>query len=93
MKKLWLVLATTTLISSPSLADDWVRGYTRRDGTYVQPHYRSERDGNPRDNWSTRGNFNPHTGEAGTRDPYQSPSYLSPSYGDRDRSLFGSPRR
>ena len=43
-----------------------VRGYTRKDGTYVSPHYRSAPDGNFNNNWSTKGNVNPHTGEAGT---------------------------
>lgn len=44
-----------------------VRGYTRKDGTYVAPHYRSAPDGNFYNNWSTKGNVNPYTGKAGTR--------------------------
>lgn len=44
-----------------------VRGYYRKDGTYVQPHYRSAPDGNFYNNWSTRGNVNPYTGEPGTK--------------------------
>jgi hypothetical protein len=44
-----------------------VRGYVRKDGTYVAPHYRSAPDGNFYNNWSTKGNVNPYTGEAGTR--------------------------
>ncbi len=46
-----------------------VRGYTRKDGTYVRPHYRSAPNGTSSDNWSTRGNVNPYTGEVGTKDP------------------------
>jgi hypothetical protein len=49
--------------------DVYVRGYTNRNGTYIQPHYRSAPDSNPNNNWSTRGNINPHTGEVGTREP------------------------
>lgn len=44
-----------------------VRGYFRKDGTYVQPHYRSSPDGNFYNNWSTQGNINPYTGKEGTR--------------------------
>ena len=42
-----------------------VKGYTRKDGTYVQPHHRSAPDGNFYNNWSTTGNVNPYTGEEG----------------------------
>jgi hypothetical protein len=44
-----------------------VRGYIRKDGTYVAPHNRSAPDSNFENNWSTKGNFNPYTGEEGTR--------------------------
>ena len=46
-----------------------VKGYTRKDGTYVAPHVRSRPDGNPYNNWSTDGNYNPYTGKAGTKAP------------------------
>jgi hypothetical protein len=65
------ILAALTAFSfGTALAGDvYVRGYTNRNGTYVQPHYRSAPDGNPNNNWSTRGNINPHTGDVGTREP------------------------
>lgn len=44
-----------------------VRGYFRRDGTFVQPHHRSAPDGNVYNNWSTKGNINPFSGKEGTR--------------------------
>jgi hypothetical protein len=44
-----------------------VRGYTRKDGTYVAPHRQSNPDKNFRNNWSTKGNVNPNTGKEGTR--------------------------
>ena len=57
-------------VAVPAFADDtYVRGHTRKDGTYVQPHFRSAPDGNL-NNWSTQGNVNPYTGKEGTRDPY-----------------------
>lgn len=39
-----------------------VRGYYRKDGTYVRPHYRTKPDGNPYNNYSFPGNYNPNTG-------------------------------
>ncbi|MBD8847074.1 hypothetical protein [Priestia megaterium] len=48
-------------------ADVSVRGYYRKDGTYVRPHMRSDPDGNFNNNWSTKGNINPYTGEEGTK--------------------------
>ena len=46
-----------------------VRGYYRKNGTYVQPHYRSNPDGNPYNNWSFPGNVNPYTGKVATGNP------------------------
>lgn len=42
-----------------------VNGYYRKDGTYVQPHYRTAPNSTNRDNFSTRGNTNPYTGKPG----------------------------
>lgn len=76
-----------------------VRGYFRSDGTYVAPHYRSNPNNTRSDNYSTRGNYNPYTGGAGTRSPHpttpsygytpRTPSYGS-SYGQRSRPSYGS---
>lgn len=55
-----------------------VRGYTRKDGTYVQPHYRSRPDTSVLNNWSTRGNINPYTGAAGGNPVW--PGLLIPLY-------------
>jgi hypothetical protein len=49
-----------------------VRGYTRKDGTYVAPPNRSRSD-----NYSARGNYNPYTGAKGTVNPYPATSYPS----------------
>ena len=64
-----LALAVPSLAArrSSSGGDVYVRGYTRRDGTYVQPHYRSAPDGDFYNNWSTKGNVNPYTGVPGTK--------------------------
>ena len=44
-----------------------VRGYTKRSGTYVAPHRRTNADRTQRNNYSTKGNVNTYTGKAGTR--------------------------
>jgi hypothetical protein len=51
-----------------------VNGYYKSNGTYVQPYYRSNPDGNFYNNWSTKGNVNPYTGKVGTK---TQPSYTS----------------
>src|SRR5204862_189267 len=56
--------------AAPLLAQDVsVKGYYRRDGTYVQPHMRSTPDSSYNNNWSTYPNVNPYTGQQGTRQP------------------------
>jgi hypothetical protein len=47
----------------------YVDGYTRSDGTYVEPYMRTAPDDTTLNNWSTRGNVNPYTGEPGTKSP------------------------
>lgn len=42
------------------------RGY-ERNGTYVEPSYHTKPNNTNTDNWSTRGNTNPLTGNEGTR--------------------------
>lgn len=42
-----------------------VSGYTRSNGTYVQPYFRTAPNSTNRDNFSTTGNVNPYTGEPG----------------------------
>ena len=44
-----------------------VKGYYKKNGTYVKPHYRSAPDSSINNNWTTRGNVNPHTGADGIR--------------------------
>lgn len=62
-----IVLAVMCVTAISANADVSVRGYYRSNGTYVQPHYRSNPDGNPYNNWSTYPNVNPYTGVQGTK--------------------------
>ena len=78
MKK--ILIALTALVAVSAFGDEYVQGYTRRDGTYVAPHHRTTPDGNPFNNYSTKGNVNPYTGKEGTVNPYRQPSYEQPMY-------------
>ena len=67
LKNLVLVIFFTLIsLSSVGARDVAVRGYTKDNGTYVQPHYRSSPNEYKNDNWSTSGNTNPYTGQSGT---------------------------
>lgn len=65
----------STLSVGVGFAETYVRGYTKKDGTYVEPHYRSSPDNNPYNNYSTKGNTNPYTGKKGTKNPDQYNQY------------------
>lgn len=87
--KLALILIAASLgLAAAAQAQVHVDGYYRQNGTYVAPHYRSAPDGNVFNNYSTRGNVNPYTGQMGTVNPYssyQNPygSYQSPPLNGR----------
>ena len=95
MKNLLFLIAflfTTAL----SFAQVSVRGYYRSNGTYVQPHQRTAPNYTRNDNYSTVGNVNPYTGEAGTkpRDGYTttrttSSNYSAPTYSNT--STYSAP--
>lgn len=53
--------------SSVSSGEHYTVGHTTKTGSYVKGHYSTNPDGTRNDNYSTRGNINPHTGEAGTK--------------------------
>lgn len=74
MKKIILSLLAITGIAT---ADVYVKGHYRKNGSYVNPHYRSNPNGNRHDNWSTQGNTNPYTGSRGTvrADSYDQDNY------------------
>lgn len=75
---LTIVVMLLALWSTFAFATDvHVRGYQRQDGTYVQEHMRSAPDSTRDNNYSTRGNTNPYTGEAGHKAPDS--SYSRPS--------------
>lgn len=79
-----IVTALLVIATSSALADQYVQGYTRKDGTYVTPHYQSAPNAQRSDNYSSQGNTNPYTGQRGTeRNEYSAPpayNRSSPSY-------------
>lgn len=80
MKKFLLLFITLFLCGSCAFADTYVNGYYRSNGTYVQPHYRTTADSNPYNNYSTKGNYNPYTGEKG----YVNPNNIQQNYSNRN---------
>jgi len=59
MKKLFILLIV--LLSIYNYSQVSVRGYYRKNGTYVQPHMRTAPNSTVTDNYSYRGNYNPNT--------------------------------
>lgn len=78
-----ILLITLFFVSGAAFADTYVQGYTRSDGTYVQGHYRSDANSARYDNYSSKGNTNPYTGERGSqRNEYSNPSQSNSGYGN-----------
>jgi len=80
-----LLSLSLVIIVNNAFAPVRVKGYYRKDGTYVRPHYRSNPDGNVWNNWSTYPNINPYTGKQGTKYKYSLPAPQS-----RSSTRFGS---
>lgn len=64
-----MIMIIVFLFCSIAYADVYVKGYTRSDGTYVKPYYRTAPNNTINDNYSTSPNINPYTGEQGTISP------------------------
>lgn len=76
--KTTLAFIALLMAFSTMAKDVYVKPHVRKDGTYVEGHYRSSPNSSRYDNYSTQGNYNPHTGQQGTVNPYQTtPSYPS----------------
>lgn len=57
------------LLASSAVADTYMRGYYKSNGSYVNSDYRSDKDNSFNNNWSTKGNYNPYTGKSGWKSP------------------------
>jgi hypothetical protein len=79
MKKLSITILLVAPMCSFAQSSHYVNPHTKANGTYVQGHYQTNPNATKMDNYSTQGNTNPYTGQAGTVDPYkQSPSNSQP---------------
>lgn len=77
MKQLAILLALT--FDASGWSQTYVKPRVRKDGRYVDGHHRSGPKRTVDDNYGTRGNYNPYTGQQGTQprsyeQPYQAPS-------------------
>ncbi len=95
-----ITLLSIALIAIPSFAasSNSVKGYTKKDGTYVQPHKKTNPDQLRRNNYSSEGNYNPNTGKQGKqRNELSNPPKYNDSYNDgqgkRLNQLYGNPSK
>jgi hypothetical protein len=62
-----LLLATFAFTIAFAQKPQRVKGYTKKDGTYVAPSVRTKGNKTQTDNYSTKGNSNPYSGKKGTK--------------------------
>lgn len=98
MKKLLLLIVTFLVLLPSNVYAVYVNGYYRSNGTYVNGYERTAPDGNPYNNYSYPGNYNPNTGNitggsasSYLNNYYNTSSYSSPSYGGYDYSYTTTP--
>jgi hypothetical protein len=60
-------LILVLVFAASGVAQVRVRTHTRQSGKTVASHQRTKPNKTQRDNYSTKGNRNPHTGKMGTR--------------------------
>lgn len=84
MKKIILAVSVLLLLAT-SVSAEWVNGYYRKDGTYVQGYQRSERNSTKTDN------YGPSTNYYDKSNPYLRDSDKDgiPNYRDRDDNNDG----
>lgn len=78
MKKTLIIFVLLLTSNSVFAYDTYVGGHYRKNGTYVEPYYKTKSDNYTYNNYSTQGNINPRTLKSGTVNP--SPIYAPPTY-------------
>jgi hypothetical protein len=86
MRKVIMIGLLSIAVGAATAAQ--VDGHVRQDGTYVPPHYRTNPNDSRLDNYSTQGNVNPYTGQAGTVDPYRYPPIQTGTPQPRQRNPY-----
>lgn len=71
MKTKAILIAALVLAAGTAMAadDHDVKGYVKKDGTYVPPTKATNPNGTETDNYGSKGNTNPATGKEGTKTP------------------------
>ena len=88
-----LVAALATPVAAAACTGStYVSGYYRSDGRYVSGYWRTCPDSSVYNNYSYYGNYNPYTGEYGTR-RYSSSSLSTPRYRSYSSYDWGSSYR
>lgn len=85
--KIGFIIFTGIMVFSASAEarDTYVRGYTQKNGTYVQPYHRSASDNSAVNNYGSRGNYNPYSGKQGQENPYNADNnYTGRNQGNRN---------
>jgi len=67
MKVIILIVACAVAMPVIAKGSHSVKGYVKKDGTYVAPSRATNPDKTKSNNWSQEGNTNPYTGKAGTK--------------------------
>ena len=70
MKALAITLLALCFGTAMAAGSHSVKGYYKKDGTYVAPTQATNPNATKVDNYSSKGNYNPATGKEGTKDPY-----------------------
>lgn len=70
MKQLMVTLVALCCGTAMATGSHAVKGYVKKDGTYVAPTQATNPNATKTDNYSSKGNYNPATGKEGTKDPY-----------------------
>jgi hypothetical protein len=79
---------TYTVPSNTNTSVRYQSGYTKDNGTAVQPHYKTTTNSTNADNYSTSGNTNTYTGQSGSRAKEYTPE--ASNYGKGKTILTGS---
>lgn len=69
-----IVFIVATIAVGTAFAQTYVQPHVTKNGTYVEGHVRTAPNSTNLDNYSTKGNTNPYTGQAGTVQPNYAPA-------------------
>lgn len=76
MLKIILGLLLPLLSANALWAQKYQKGYYKKNGTYVTPHYKTKSDNTNRNNYSAQGQINPYTYQKGHKANDYSPKHL-----------------